>query len=514
VSALNELHILAALYVGIAAVMVMWDIVVAGRVSRLRKAPRTFAGITALGGLLIIPSLLVAYAASSILYGRAIQPISWLWPLTTIMFALQATYALSRRFVTPLFGVPIFVYDLILAIVAVSRYADAHGFTPPDFGFALSVAQASALGWFFGAPALWAPQFLMVPLMSPLLAARTGFSRIVRASVAIAALALAGLVLVEMPASFATNKSYLRYAKQQLQEHPEGDFDIGLKIFPDLDGPPPPLALERDIALADSLEVKAVSITITPDGAKLASLDSIARTVDDRRADSTLVIISLGYAKDARQKFRDSPTEYTKDRVADIDRISRRLRPDILLPAVDPYGEGARAIGTQSPEYWQDYLTRSARIAHYVNRRIKVGVAASSFGKRDSTLYYWAASRQSPIDVVGFSLMPDKDGATSLDTYMRLATRWMRSFDAKPKPNWVFSAGGYPVTHGESSQELALWGIMAWATSQAQIKGLIVTEAGDYDVMRGLRTPAGRYRSAINALTRAQRGLKETATPP
>jgi hypothetical protein len=110
--------------------------------------------------------------------------------------------------------------------------------------------------------------------------------------------------------------------------------------------------------------------------------------------------------------------------------------------------------------------------------------------------------------------MPDKDGATSLDTYMRLATRWMRSFDAKPKPNWVFSAGGYPVTHGESSQELALWGIMAWATSQAQIKGLIVTEAGDYDVMRGLRTPAGRYRSAINALTRAQRGLKETATPP
>src|SRR5215203_190187 len=209
--------------------MVMWDIVVAGRVSRLRKAPKTFAGVTALGGLLILPALIVAYASASILYGRAIQPISWIWPVTTIMFALQATYALSRRLVTPLFGVPIFVYDMILAIVAVSRYADGHGFTPPDFGFALSVAQASALGWFFGAPALWGPQFIMVPLMSPLLPARTGFSRVVRAGVAVSALALAALVLVEMPASFATSKSYVGYARQQLQEHPEGDFDIGLK---------------------------------------------------------------------------------------------------------------------------------------------------------------------------------------------------------------------------------------------------------------------------------------------
>lgn len=509
---MSQYRLLPAAYVAAAAIMVMWDIVVAGRVSQLRRAPRTFAGITAFGGLLIVPALLVAYAASSILYGRAIQPVAWVWPVTTVLFALQATYALSRRLVTPLFGIPIFVYDLIIAIVAVSRYAMSRGFTPPDFGFALSAAQASALGFFFGAPALWGPEYLMIPLMSPSLPARWRFSRVVRMGVAAAAAAIAALVLVEMPKGFKTNRSYAQYAKQQLQEHPEGDFAIGLKVFPDLKGPPPPLALERDLSLADSLGVDAIAMTINPEGARLASLDSIARTVDDRRGDSTLIIIALGYPSDAAQQFRNSPSDYTKKRVADIDRIARRLRPDILIPAVDPYTEGSRAIGTQEPEYWTDYITRAARIAHGVNRRIRIGIAASSYGSRDSTLYFWAARRESPVDVLGFSMMPGFDGATSLDTHMRIATRWMHAFPDRPKPHWVFSAGGYPVAHGEESQALALWGVLAWATTQSQIKGLVVTEAGDYDVLRGLRNAGGKYRSAVGAVMRAERGLKETVT--
>ncbi|HUQ46971.1 MAG TPA: hypothetical protein VM053_01870 [Gemmatimonadaceae bacterium] len=506
-AALSRLHYLAALYVSVAAVMVMWDVLVAGRVSQLRRVPRTFAAITAFGGLLIVPALLIAYASASILYGRAIQPVAWVWPVTTVLFALQATYALTRRLVTSLFGVPIFAYNLIIAIVALSRFGISRGFIPPDFGLALSAAEAKALGWFFGSPALWGPAFLMVPLMSPSLPARWRFSRFIRGGIALSAAVLAGLVLIEMPKAFQTTKSYARYAKEQLQEHPDGDFDIGVKILPDLRGAPPPLALDRDISLVDSIGVDAVSIVIDPEGAKLASLDSIARAVDDRRADSALVIISLGYPSDAERQFAASPAEYTRARIADVDRIARKLRPDILIPAVDPYGAGARAIGTQSPDYWIDYLTRAARIAHFVNRRIKIGVSASTYGTRDSTLYAWAASQKSPVDVVGFSMMPDFTGATSLETHMRVASRWMHSVTVKPKPHWVFSAGGYPLVHGERSQELAMWGVLAWATSQPQIKGLVVDQAGDYDVLSGLRSANGRYRSAVGALIRARKGL-------
>jgi hypothetical protein len=268
-----------------------------------------------------------------------------------------------------------------------------------------------------------------------------------------------------------------------------------------------PLSLIAELSPAGDPDITRLVDRLEEQGLAKRERDTI-----DRRGDSTLIIIALGYPADAARQFRSSPAEYTRKRVADIDRISRRLRPDILIPAVDPYGEGARAIGTQPPEYWTDYITRSARIAHFVNRRIRVGIAASSYGARDSTLYFWAAKRGSPVDELGFSMMPGFDGATSLDTHMRIATRWMHAFPDRPKPHWVFSAGGYPVAHGEESQALALWGVLAWATTQSQIKGLVVTEAGDYDVLRGLRNAAGKYRSAVGAVMRAERGLNETAT--
>ena len=109
-------------------------------------------------------------------------------------------------------------------------------------------------------------------------------------------------------------------------------------------------------------------------------------------------------------------------------------------------------------------------------------------------------------------MMPGFDGATSLDTHMRVAQRWMHSFEDKPKPHWVFAAGGYPLAHGEKSQELALWGVLSWATTQPQIKGLVVNEAGDYDVLSGLRSASGRYRSAVGALLRAEKGLAENSS--
>jgi hypothetical protein len=511
-ASLSREGLLAAFYVALAAILVLWDILVAGRVAQLRRAPRSFAAITAFAGLLLLPGLLVAFAAASITYGRGIQPISWIWPLTTVLFAIQGIYALSRRLVTPLFGVPVAVYNTIIAIVALSRYAISRGLIPPDTGLALSAAQASALGFFFGPPALWAPGHLLVPVFSPSLPARWRMSGMVRVAIAAGVGAIAALVLIEMPSAFETIRSYTRYAKEQLQEHPEGDFDIGLKILPDLKGAPPPVALQQDVRLSDSLNVDAVLIVLNAEGAKLGALDSLARTVDDRRADSTLVFIALAYPKDAAREFRKSPSDYTRQRLLDVDRIARRLRPDILLPAYDPYTAGDRAIGLQTPEYWINYLSRAATIIHHVNQRIRVGFAASSYGERDSVVFAWASGRSSPVDVVGFSLMPGFDGARSLETHMRVAQRWMRPFIARPKPAWVFEAGGYPLTHGERSQELALWGALAWATTQPSIKGLVVTEAGDYDAIQGLRAPNGRLRSSVGAVRRAQLGLKETST--
>jgi hypothetical protein len=99
-----------------------------------------------------------------------------------------------------------------------------------------------------------------------------------------------------------------------------------------------------------------------------------------------------------------------KARLATVDRIVRRLRPDIILPARDPYTEGTRAMGRVPLAWWQEYLRLAAGNAHRVSNRVRVGVAASSFVGADSSLYTWASSAASPIDVVGFSFYPSYDG--------------------------------------------------------------------------------------------------------
>jgi hypothetical protein len=500
-------RVLGAIYFALTVAMIAWDILMAGRIVQLRRTPRAFQRITGIAALLLVPALVVAYTAQSLLYGRAIYLVAWLWPFTTVLFVLQSIYALTRRLVTPLLGFPLLVYNVIIATVAVTKFVISRGGAPVEFALALNAAQASMLGTFFGAPALWNPIYLQVPLFAPSLPARWGFTRLARVALAGAAIAMTALVVVELPGAYSGIKSYAAHEKDQLQEHPEGDFRIGLKIFPDLTNGPPPLAIANDLALSDTLHVDALSVVVDPEAARGVALDSLARSIDQARSDSTLLIVALGYPKKGEQEIGQSREAYTVARLKDVDRIARRLKPDYLIPAVDPLEEGSRILGEQTPQYWIDYFTRAARVAHYIYPRTKVGLPISSYGTRDSTLYAWAARRGSPIDVVGFSLMAGFDGARSLDTHLRVAQRWMRQFP-NPKEHWVFAAGGYPLVHGEDNQRLAIWGVLAWATAEKPIKGLVVYEGGDYYTMRGLRAAGGRLRPATAWILKAEKGLR------
>ena len=221
-------RLLAAAYLLFSVTAILWDILYAGRIAQLPRTPRGFQAVTAFAGLLLAPAILVGVAAASILYGRAIQPLSWVWPLTTILFAFQALYAVARRLITPLFGFPLFVYDAIIATVAVAKYTISRGSTPPEFALALTSAHATMLQFFFGAPALWSAIYLQIPLFSPSMPARWVVTRAVRFSLAIAAMAMTALVLVELPEGYAAIQSFPPHSRDQLQEHPDGDFRIGL----------------------------------------------------------------------------------------------------------------------------------------------------------------------------------------------------------------------------------------------------------------------------------------------
>src|SRR5689334_7656682 len=89
VSPMLSSRILFIAYVALAVTIVVWNVSATGRIIANRRAPKLVTGLTAFAALLLAPGLVVAVSASSIVYGRAIQPIGWLWALVTLLFALQ-----------------------------------------------------------------------------------------------------------------------------------------------------------------------------------------------------------------------------------------------------------------------------------------------------------------------------------------------------------------------------------------------------------------------------------------
>lgn len=504
----------ATVYVVASALILIWCVFLAGQIARVRTAPPSFTGLTALCGLLVAPAALIAMATSSILYARAIHVIAWVWPLTLILFALQAAYATSRRLVTPFIGIPIVAYNTLLAVIGVAKYAVSLGATPPQFLLALVAAHATSLGLVFGRAALVSPFLLQLPILGPAFPARWAVSATVRATLAAVAAASTALIIGQFPNGVLAVRSYLRYDEARPQERPDDNFAIGLAIFPTLTDGPPPLALRGDLALVDSLDVAAIAITLTPRAARSATaLDSISRSLEGARADSTLLIVTIGWGGAAARSplARGGERRFVAQRMRELEEVTRRLRPDYVLPARDPYGEGTRALGMQPLEFWTRYLTEAEAVVRRVRPRTRVAVGLSPVSSRDSALYAWAASPASPVSAVGFTLFPSFSGARALDTRTRAATRWMDATPVPRKEHWVFAAGGYPLVHGEWSQVRALRGTLAWATSRPEVRGLIIAGAGDYDAVTGLRSPDGRLRRAVAEAVRAERGLREAA---
>src|SRR5918911_2232420 len=294
-------RLLATAHFLISLAVLAWDVWMAGQISRLRKAPPPFAALTALVGLLVAPALLVVLAASSILTGRTLASavVTWLWPATLVLFAGQAIYATLRRLVTPIIGLPIAAYDAVIAAAAIVRYLITLDVPVPATLLALGATQTAVLALVGGGAALFSPLYLSVPILSPAFPARWSASVSFRLTLAALAAAWTTLFVIELPRGRRAVVSYddprvFPFARERLQERPGGDFALGLKLLPDLDGTPPPTALRSDLALTDTLDVDAVSVVIDPAGASAAVLDSLGRALDALRRDTTALIVALG----------------------------------------------------------------------------------------------------------------------------------------------------------------------------------------------------------------------------
>lgn len=493
-------------YLVVSIAVLLWDVILASQIARARRQSRLFLALTSICALFIVPGALIVVASSTVLTGRAIHLVAWVWPAVLLFFVWQSGYAIARHHATLFFGLPVFLFNLTLFGAALARYASGWVADLPAPLVGAALAQAGAMGFVFGREALSSPWLVLLPLLAPAFPSRWRVGSTVRAALAIVAAVLATLTIIEYPSAVHASESFSTFDHERLQERPRGDFALGLHVFPSLDGAPPPLPLARDLALADTLGMRVVSVTILPKGVRAMALDSLAASLADIRRDSVLLVVSLGYGNEEATRFQADPAAHLRRRLAMVDQVVRRVRPDVLVPALDPSDLGERMLGGVPAAWWRDYLSQSAALAHRLRPRTRIALAASTFSPRDSALYAWGA-KEAGIDILGFSLAPSFGGGASLVARMRLAERWMRE---TPKEQWILSARAAPRTFGERNQARAVWGVLAWATSQPRIRTVIVEGAGDYDALVGLRDPGGRLRPVVASVARAREVLAET----
>jgi hypothetical protein len=501
---------LAPVHLVLTLVIIVWNIVLAGRIAQVRHATKPFALITGMAGLLLLPAFIVALATTTVITGRAIASIDWVWPATVILFAVQAVYAVWRKLVNPLWGYPIAAYDVLIALAALARFATAHGLDLPHPFLVVMAAQIDALALATTEAAIASPFFLHVPFIAPAFPALRPMTAGIRFAVAALAFLWFGLIVAEMPRANQALGSYAAHEGDRLTERRDR-FHVGVKLFPDLRNQLSGASAKTDLELATATTVNAIHIVLVP-GATAVTIDSVGRALDVLQRDSITLVVTIGYAGTLLPELRRG--ELAPDvRLQTLHRALTRLRPDIVVPAQDPYGVGARVLGRLPVTTWQEYYTRARALVQQVRPRTQVALAASAYDAQDSTLYAWAARRGSPVDVVGFSFYPNRLGARFMEAGFRAADRWM---DAHPpvKPHWVLGTGGYPLAHGEASHARAVWSTLAWATARPQIRGALVMEANDYGEAMGLRAPNGRYRDAATTVRRALNGLRETEDKP
>src|SRR3954469_12163575 len=277
-------------------VVLIWDIALTSRIVQGRNLPRAFVALTALAGFLLLPALVIHLATASAITGRAVTEVDWLWPLTIVLFALQAVFAATRGLVNPFLGFFISTYDVLIAIDAVLRSIATSGTVLPAPALFFLAATTGAFSVLLGSSTvISSPFFVLVPMIAPAFPALRRATATFRLFLALTAGAWVVLFISQLTQADQAVSSYRIHDPntEKLQERPESDFDIGLKVLPDLNDARPPVAIRNDLQLANTLGVSVVSVVIIPEEMDRQALDSLAHTLDLLRRDSTELFVTL-----------------------------------------------------------------------------------------------------------------------------------------------------------------------------------------------------------------------------
>jgi len=498
---------LAPLLLIIGLGVIVWDIVLAGWIASRKEAPVLFTQLTGLCGLLVAPALVVALATGTEAGSRTISGIAWLLPAISCAFVVQVLYAIVVRLVSPVTGLPILLYDVAVAMVAIGDYLVTQRGSAPE-GFQAAVASRDALvGMAVGRAALVTPFALLVPMVAPAYPARWRLSAVVRATLVLAATALTTVLALEWPRGLGAVRSYTSAVSAPIVSRSTEFFTVGMRLFPLLEGAPPARAVAADLALEKLIEPEIVLLVLDADATRIAPLDSISRVLESLRDKRVRIAVAL--AVEGQPSSRAD-----LERLSALERVLTRIKPDVVFPALRSAVPSLLREKQPSAAWWQSIETRSAQVVERVRPRTELAWAASRLDATDSVVYAWAATPESPIRVIGASAFPSFSGLPAVNARLRAFERWhdqATSAGIAPRPHWLVSVGGLPHAHGDVAQLASIRRALSWGAERGWINAVIVGEPADYEGGLGLRASNGRQRAAVEDLAAIIRSKRSSS---
>ncbi len=466
-------------YAGALALLLVWDVALAGRISQLRKAAPLFRSVTGLCGFLVVPALLLQAGAESAVTSHALGAIAWFAPFVLVLFCVQSAIALGRRLVSPAVALPILLFNLTLAFIAIVRALLAAGVALPPVLLVPGLAQSQLLSLVLGTGAIASPLAIGVPILAPAYPPRWRISNAMRGALALGALAVLVLEGIAVPAAWRGTDDWRTIGNDRVGERVRGSFASALRILPVLGAAPQPSTLRDDLALADSLDVQALFVR-AGGGATAAALDSLGRALDSYRRDSTALLVAISAPASERTRV--------------VDRVMRRLHPDyVVLPG----------------EWGLARIELSAAEIRHLRPVTKVAIELSHFDRADSALF---AASALATEAVFFSVQPAPGGGSRVAGALATVDRWVQH-EGHPREHWLLAAAA-PLVDGDDAQRRLMRHAIAWSSSRASFAGVVFADASDYDRGTGLRAADGRLRAAVGDAAAAIRALAESSPAP
>ncbi|MES2523582.1 MAG: hypothetical protein V4617_12835 [Gemmatimonadota bacterium] len=485
----------------VALIVLTWNVLLAGWIATRRDTPRPFTALTGFCGLLVAPALVVAVATGTEAASRTVSGISWLLPMIACAFVLQVLYAMAMRLISPVVAIPILVYDIAVAAICIGDYMVLQRGSAPLALQAAVAARDTLIGMTVGRAALVSPFAVIVPMIAPAYPARWRLSAAIRAVLVLGATAVTTLLLLEWPRGIGAVRGYAGSYSEPMQARPAGDFSIGMRLFPVLDGPPQARTVASDLTMARVFGPDVVLLVLDDDGAGGAALDSLSRVLQPLRSDSVRIAVAIVYTRS---------TEALRE--AALERVLLRVRPDVVFPAYQSPLPSIIRSAPPSAASIRAALMQGARTVARVRPRTRVAWAAARLDVTDSLVYAWAAMSGSPVDVLGAMTFPSFSGLPAVDARLRALDRWHTSAVSRGspyKPHWLANVGGLPHAHGDAAQLAAMRRALAWASRRSWVSAAIVGEPADYDGWVGLRAANGRQRMAFTAIAAAASGMRD-----